>query len=112
MDILFTIAAPLSTNAGAPGITFKLTESYRSLGHNASVFSLDHLALRGSRRLADLTFPFSVAAHARFTARRFDVIDASGGDAWVYSLLRQRIRPLLVMRTHGLEERLAEHTMD
>src|SRR5436853_4915635 len=53
-----------------------------------------------------------MAAYAIPATRGFHVIDASGGDAWLYSLLRRRVRPLLVMRSHGLEERLADHTMD
>jgi len=104
MKILLTIHHPLDPHSGAPGTVLKLGQLYQSLGHEVHYLSHDDLP----KRLPGVLFPEFVAAylHQQNHRHRFDVIDASTGDAWVWGTLLRRFapnRPLLVTRSHGLE---------
>lgn len=113
MKILMTIHHRLERNAGAAGVTLSLAEQFRKLGHETAIVSFDDLPNRLTEKVHRLLFPYLVAARMARERNRWDVLDASSGDAWICgSLLRRRGRPLIVCRSHGLEhvahERLLE----
>ena len=104
-----TLHHVLDSNAGAPGVTMRLAEAFRALGHEATVVSYDSLPA-APPRIRNVAFPWWLAGClARSCAGRpIDVIDASTGDAAVFGMLRRAgivgaVRPLLVTRSHGLE---------
>jgi len=104
MKILLTIHHTLDPNAGAPGTVLKLGQTYQSLGHEVHYLSHDNFP----KQVPGVFFPELVAAylHRHNRQHRFDVIDASTGDAWVWGTLLRRFapnRPLLVTHSHGLE---------
>jgi glycosyltransferase involved in cell wall biosynthesis len=105
LRIVLTIHHFLDRATGAPGITLALAEEYTRLGHDVEVIGFDGLRLR-DERLCRLAFPAYVAARLRGLQRAapIDVVDASSGDAAVWCLTRTHgRRPLLVVRSHGLE---------
>ena len=104
MKILLTIHHTLDPNAGAPGSVLKLGQTYQSLGHEVHYLSYDNFP----KQLPGTFFPELAAAylHRHNRQHRFDVIDASTGDAWVWGTLLRRFapnHPLLVTHSHGLE---------
>jgi glycosyltransferase involved in cell wall biosynthesis len=108
-----TIHTELSVDSGAPGSTLAMAEIYRRHGHEVELFSFGDLpsGLRGGLR--ELAFPWYVAFWVRRRLRSCpaDVIDSSSGDSWVWSRLvgrGARRRPVLVMRSHGLEHEFHE----
>jgi glycosyltransferase involved in cell wall biosynthesis len=105
LRIVLTIHHFLDRATGAPGITLALAEEYRRLGHDVEVIGFDAMHLR-DERLCRIAFPAYVAARLRALQRvaPIDVVDASSGDAAVWCLTRAHgRRPLLVVRSHGLE---------
>ena len=105
MRIVLTIHHFLDRATGAPGITLALAEEYARLGHDVEVIGFDGLHLR-DERLCKVAFPAYVAARLRVLQRAapIDVVDSSSGDAAVWCLTRAHgRRPLLVVRSHGLE---------
>lgn len=110
MRILFVTHHELDSDAGAAGVSHELARVYEGLGHHTSVFSFSDLPSRLPWHLKALSFPALAALQIGRRTRRegIDVVDASTGDAWVWSRLaasRTRDRPLLVTRSHGLEHR-------
>jgi glycosyltransferase involved in cell wall biosynthesis len=111
LRIGMSIHHDLDSNAGAPGCTLRLAEAMRGLGHEVTVFSFDDL--QGAPATRRYRFPWSLP---RLIARRgrFDVLDLSSGDGWVYSALHPRQRrqggPLVAARSHGLEHVLDQVT--
>jgi glycosyltransferase involved in cell wall biosynthesis len=101
----------LDGNAGAPGCTLRLAEALRSLGHDVTVFSFDDL--KGAPATRRYRFPWSLPRLIAMRGR-FDILDLSSGDGWVYSALHPRQRrqrgPLVAARSHGLEHVLDEVT--
>ncbi|HKV06521.1 MAG TPA: glycosyltransferase family 4 protein [Thermoanaerobaculia bacterium] len=99
---------------GAPLADTALAAALRELGHEVDLlFYGDVLpgAVRATWR--QLLFPWAaaVAFLRRHPERRYDVIESTAGDAWVIRLLFPLLsgdRPLLSIRTHGLEHRRAE----
>jgi glycosyltransferase involved in cell wall biosynthesis len=112
VNILFTVHHFLDLNAGAAGATHDLATQLKKLGHSVEIYSFDDLPLPASflERERNVLFPFFAAAHIKSLLRRrqIDVIDASSGDAWLFSLMRRgrTARPLLVTRSHGVEHRM------
>ncbi len=112
MKIVFTLHTDLDSNAGAPGLTVRLAEACRELGHEVDIISYDDLPTVFRNRFAHVrptVFAIFMASRL-FRLRSVDVIDASTGDGWLlFALLgRRRRRPLLVTRSHGLEHTLAK----
>ncbi len=103
-----------SVLGGAPLADLALARALRDEGHEVDdLFFEDVLppAVRATWRL--LIFPWAVAvAFLRgCRQRRWDIIESTAGDAWIISLLLRLLRgprPLLSVRTHGLEHRRAE----
>ncbi len=90
-----------------------LARALTALGHTAELLAFDDILpgwVRGTWRL--LLFPW--AAALTFLRRRregWDVIESTAGDAWLLRRLARLAgvrRPLLSVRTHGLEHRRAE----
>ena len=114
MRVLLTIHHELDPDSGAPGATFRLGEEYRSQGHDVEVLDFRRLLPRRLPEQAKMVaFPWAVSAWLARRGRRsrFDVIDASTGDTWIFEALRRAFpvgarRALVVVRSHGLE-----HTM-
>lgn len=104
MNILFAIHHNLDPNAGAAGVTLKLGQEYQKAGHQVSYFSFDNLPSKLPEIIKGIIFPYWVAAYLLLQRQNFDVIDASTGDAWLWSILRRfRCNCALVTRSHGLE---------
>jgi len=90
-----------------------LARALVALGHTAELLAFDDVLprwVRGTWRL--LLFPWAVAL--TFLRRRregWDVVESTAGDAWLLRRLARLAgvrRPLLSIRTHGLEHRRAE----
>jgi glycosyltransferase involved in cell wall biosynthesis len=89
-------------NAGAPSVTSHLRHQFQAAGHPAEVYSFDNIHRVVPPRLEQVIFPLAVAKALWNRADAYDVIDASSGDTWIFGLLPVK-RPLLVVRSHGLE---------
>ncbi|CAM3268992.1 glycosyltransferase family 4 protein [Paenibacillus lupini] len=107
MNILLSIHHEMNINAGAPGVTYQLSRQYERLGHQVSLFSYNDLPSYIPAKLKGLVFPYYLMRRIK-KSDPFDIVDASSGDAWLWSLFRRKDReePALVTRSHGLE-----HTM-
>lgn len=111
MRILLTLHCTLDPNSGAPGTTLHLAKQYRRRGHEVDVLGFDDLLPEWIPQQGKMVaFPWAIAC--RLARARYDVIDASTGDAWLVGTLRRVFpagvrRALLVTRSHGLE-----HTAD
>jgi glycosyltransferase involved in cell wall biosynthesis len=106
VNILLSIHHYMDKNAGAPGVTYRLAEEYRRLGHNVELFSFDELPKDLPESLTTLLYPQYLHARCRKLQRegRLDVIDASSGDIWFHLRMRQRDGDTVaVTRSHGLE---------
>lgn len=108
MKILFTIHSNFDPNAGAVGVTCQLGQAYQKFGHHVDYYSLDNLPKTFPKMGKDILFPEFVAHHIAkvYKPDRLDVIDASTGDGWLWSKIRQfshQKSPLLVTRSHGIE---------
>ncbi|GGG76467.1 glycosyltransferase family 4 protein [Paenibacillus radicis (ex Gao et al. 2016)] len=115
MNILLSIHHEMNKNAGAPGVTFQLYKQYQRLGHNAVMFSFDDLPSYIPGKWKAVLFPYYLYLRIKQLAKKgeLDVVDASSGDAWVWSLLRSRKRsPALVSRSHGLEHTMHENMLE
>lgn len=106
MNILLSVHHFMDRNAGAPGVTLRLAEEYRRLGHEVDIFSYDQLPKGMPDMLVNLLYPQYLHAYCRRRAGqgRLDVIDASSGDIWFHLLMRsRRDQTVVVTRSHGLE---------
>src|SRR5881397_3172961 len=107
MRVLLCLHQRLDPDLGAPGATLALGAALQRRGCRVEYFSYDEAygQLREERARHQLRFPWRAATFLLRRARRFDVVDASTGDAWVWaSLGRLRsARTALVTRSHGLE---------
>ncbi len=113
MRILLSVHHELDPDSGAPGATMALGAGLAELGHSVSYLSFDDLPGRPPFMAASIAYPYFAAAKMAAQASRFDVIDASTGDAWVWSRLdRRAARPLLVTRSHGLEHLFQEREVE
>ncbi len=85
-----------------------LLEPTSGQGTRPSLLSLDNVPQRLGSAGIRLAFPLLLAGRlAGGLGRWADVVDSSGGDAWLWSLRQTggADRPLLVTRSHGLEHR-------
>lgn len=105
MRILLSIHHDLDPDTGAPGATLALGKSLAEEGNSVEYLSFDDMPGKPPFIAATVAFPYFAAAQmAARAGHGLDVIDASTGDAWVWSRLDRRSgRPLLVTRSHGLE---------
>jgi glycosyltransferase involved in cell wall biosynthesis len=106
MNILLTIHHQMSKNAGAPGVTYQLAEEYKKLGHEVTLFTFDDIPSYIPEKYHKLVFPVFLFLKIKKITKNYplDVVDASSGDAWIWSFFRKaRHKPALVTRSHGLE---------
>lgn len=100
--ILLVAHHHIDRRGGVGGITLALRDAMQAAGHSVEIFGFTEAfggrALRGQR----LRFPWSLAAFLRRNHRRFDIVDATTGDAWVWLAMR-RNGPTIITRAHGLE---------
>jgi glycosyltransferase involved in cell wall biosynthesis len=102
--ICISIHHHLDADAGAPGAALALAEALTDLGHRVTTRSFDNLPSSWSERRKMVSYPWSFSCFLWRHALEFDIVDASMGDAWVWSLLRRRgTKPLLTVSSHGLE---------
>ena len=93
--------------AGASGATLALGDALETLGCHVSYYFFDDAfgAESSSEVWRMVRFPWHVARHLSDAAASVDIVDATSGDAWVWTW---RGRPggrtaALVTRAHGLE---------
>lgn len=113
MKILLTIHHELDPNLGAPGVTWRIGQEYKKLGHEVSYFSFDDLPKFLPSIVKAMLFPEFVAYRVAVLANqdKVDILDASTGDAWLWARLSKllpkkrtsKTTPLIVTRSHGLE---------
>ncbi len=109
MRVLLTVHHRLNPDQGAPGATMALGAALADLGCEVEFFDFQkafpNLQADDDVKLF-LRFPWQAARFLKTEAHRFDVIDATTGDSWVWAA---RGRPgakagdALVTRSHGLE---------
>jgi glycosyltransferase involved in cell wall biosynthesis len=105
---------PRTLAGGATLADAALAAGLEELGHRVDLLYFDDVFpdwVRGTWRL--LLFPWAAARAflRRHAESRYGVIESTAGDAWVIALLLRLLpgpRPLLSIRTHGLEHRRAE----
>ncbi|MBD2017735.1 glycosyltransferase family 4 protein [Microcoleus sp. FACHB-53] len=118
MKILLTVHHHLDTNAGISGVTWRLGEEYKKLGHDVQYYTYDtNLPRRLSGLAKSIIFPEFTAFHISALAKQqaLDVVDASSGDAWVWAKLFSKSTqklPCLVTRSHGLEHIVHIETLE
>ncbi len=113
MRILLSIHHELDADSGAPGATMALGTGLTALGHEVSYLSFDDMPGPPPFMAASIAYPYFAAAKLAAAAKRFDVVDASTGDAWVWGRLdRRAARPLLATRSHGLEHHFQEREVE
>jgi len=106
LRILLALPHYPNPDEGAAGVTLRLAEAYRRLGHQAEVSVLNDFAIGRSNTWATLAFPLRLSRRYRAKIARgeYDVVDTAGfagcalGVHWPADG-----RALLVMRSHGLE---------
>ncbi|MGF1568073.1 MAG: glycosyltransferase family 4 protein [Nodosilinea sp.] len=115
MNILLTIHHYLDPDSGAPGTVLKLGQAYEKLGHEVTYYGFDHLPRWAQSRSPEVVFPEFLAAYLLKQGHRFDVVDTSTGDAWVWGWFLRRSRqrsPVLVTRSHGLEHTVHQQYLE
>jgi glycosyltransferase involved in cell wall biosynthesis len=118
MKILLVLHHYLNPNAGASGVTLKLGEAYKKLGHDVYFYSYDDLPPKPTGKLASILFPYWVAKHISRLSRQMelDVVHASSGDAWIWGMVLSRLsgghKPLLVTQSHGLEHTMHDQILE
>lgn len=115
MRILLSIHHYMDRNAGAPGVTYRLAEEYRRLGHEVELFSFDELPKDLPDSLTTLLYPQYLHARCRKLQREggLDVIDASSGDIWFHLRMRRKEgSTVAVTRSHGLEHMAHEARLE
>ncbi|MBV9848955.1 MAG: glycosyltransferase family 4 protein [Armatimonadetes bacterium] len=108
MRVLLALHHQLDPNQGAPGATLSLGQALEAAGCEVEYFGFEHAypkQVTYSVKHA-VQFPWRLAAFLSRCGSRFDIIDASTGDSWVWAAQR---RPgacechALITRSHGLE---------
>ena len=117
MKILFIVSTKFNPNSGVFGATFSLAQQYQKLGHEVCYYTLDNLPLGLPGIVKLVLFPWFAAFHILKLSRQnlIDVVDSAASDAWVWAKIRQIFTdnyPLLVMRSHGLEQTLHLHNLE
>ncbi len=102
--VLFTVHHALDRNAGASGATMSLTREFRRLGYDTEIVSYDELPGRLNEQAKNILFPWLVWRRLASAEPCPEVVDSSSGDVWVWASIPKRgLRPLIVVRSHGLE---------
>lgn len=113
MNILLTIHHEMDINAGAANATYQLSSQYEQAGHRVSLFTYNNLPSYLPGKLKAIVFPYYLFRYVRREGQKLDVVDASSGDAWIWSLFRRKSRePALITRSHGLEHMMHEGLLE
>lgn len=110
LRILFVVHHVLDRNAGVGGATLSLHDALRAQGHQVSTYAFQDAFPESAERSHRYLFPWRVAAFLEREGHRFDIVDATSGDAWVW-LARRSGGPRIVTRAHGLEHVSYESVM-
>jgi glycosyltransferase involved in cell wall biosynthesis len=106
MRVLLAVHHPLDERLGAPGASLAIGSALTELGHEVAYHGYDQ-AYPGRMRFASrhqLAYPWKLAAFLRRNSGRFDVLDVTTGDAYLWHALgRPGGAPALVTRSNGLE---------
>ena len=102
LRVLFVVHHVIERNAGAAGATLALHDAMRAQGHEVHTYGFQDAFPDGASRAHRYLFPWRVAAYLAREGHRFDIVDATTGDAWVW-LARRTGGPRIVTRAHGLE---------
>ncbi len=114
MEILFIANTINDSRGGMCNAILNLGNSLRAAGHDVDYIFRDSLTFFKkdrpfNRMAAFLTFPIVILILILFKRldRKYDIIDVSSGDGFLYGILAKRLRfkrhAKLVMRSHGLE---------
>ena len=117
LRVLFVVHHAMDRNAGVGGATLSLHDAMRALGHEVHTYGYQDAFPDGPPKGHRLLFPWRVAAFLKREGHRYDVVDATSGDAWVWLARRSEgprtEGPRIVTRAHGLEhtahQALADH---
>lgn len=108
MKVLLCVHHPLDANLGAPGATLDLGAALTRSRCSVEYFAFDHASPR--TRVHGVTsaasYPWHLAWHLARASRKYDVIDVTTGDNWVWDVLGRpgaRGPHALITRSHGLE---------
>jgi glycosyltransferase involved in cell wall biosynthesis len=106
--VLFGVHHPLDPRLGAPGASISVGRELQLNGHTVEFFGYDQ-AFPGLKRFSarhQLAFPWKLAIYLRRHSRRFDVLDITTGDAYLWARLgRPGALPdiAIVTRSNGME---------
>lgn len=108
MRVLLCLHHHVDPNAGAARVTLGVGEALRDRGCAVEYLGYDRAfpGAEEARASHQLRFPWRLARFLAGQAGRFDVIDVSAGDGWVWAALGRPgalSRHALIARSHGLE---------
>lgn len=108
MRVLLAVHHPLDERLGAPGASLAIGTALAELGHEVEYHAYDQ-AYPGRTRFISrhqLAYPWKLASFLRRNSRRFDVLDVTTGDAYVWDFFGRPGggTPALVTRSNGLEQ--------
>lgn len=108
MKVLFAVHHPLDERLGAPGVSLAVGGALVRLGHEVAYHAYDQ-AFPSSTRFTSrhqVAYAWKLASFLRRNAGRFDVLDVTTGDAWVWDAVGRPGggTPALVTRSNGLEQ--------
>ncbi|HMD61467.1 MAG TPA: glycosyltransferase, partial [Opitutaceae bacterium] len=109
MNILYGVHHPLDPRLGTPAASMAVAGELSKLGHTVDFYGYDQAFGRFKRRDSSslrLAFPWRLTAFLLRYAARFDVLDITTGDAWLWaalSQLRAHGRPTIIARSNGIE---------
>jgi glycosyltransferase involved in cell wall biosynthesis len=116
--VLFAVHTPVDPRLGGPGASIAVARELGLIGHEVEFFGYDH-AFPGVTEFSarhQVVFPWKLARFLIRSATRFDVLDITTGDSYIWARLGRRgAAPdlVLVTRSNGIEHqahaaRLAE----
>jgi glycosyltransferase involved in cell wall biosynthesis len=114
LRILLVVHHHLDQHSGAAGSVLSLRDEYRVAGHDVELVSFEDLSSSLPPSLLAPLFAPLVAQHIWRARRRYDIVDAATGDAWLWARLSSMLRlrgPVLVTRSHGLEHLVHEQRL-
>jgi glycosyltransferase involved in cell wall biosynthesis len=108
MKVTLACNTPADDKLGTPKIVLREAEQLERLGVEVDRVFRESLPRPWSGRPADLTAPVRVAAALLGRAKKSDVVDIAGWDAWAYASIPRlaRGRQAVVCRSNGLWARV------
>jgi glycosyltransferase involved in cell wall biosynthesis len=116
MRVLFAVHHPLDERLGAPSVSLAIGAALTRVGHDVEYHGYDQ-AYPGRTQFSSrhqLAYPWKLASFLRENSGRFDVLDVTTGDAYVWDRLGRPGggRPALVTRSNGLEHLASRKVRD